>query len=281
MKKVLALILALMMLGSAVALAEEAPIKLGQVDCAAHGAQCFAVITVAVQGDVIIAAYIDEFQVMSGEGVVGVPNSADKFGANIVGSDEGKVLGSKRVNTEYYSGNMAARGGSTVALIDNYKAIEAFVAGKTISELELLIGGLEKEEVVDLVSGATLVDTLGYIKGIIDAANAAAEIQTGHYTIYNCTGEKVTELYFTHTETGEKTENLAGEGIADGEAVYTIMTIPAAYNGHGALTFTYVTESGRTCEFTTLSIDNAPMTLLAADAMTGATPISFSAPEAK
>ena len=47
------------------------------------------------------------------------------------------------------------------------------------------------------------------------------------------------------------------------------------------LTIHYVTESGRTGEFTTLSIEDAPITLLAPDAMTGATPISFSAPKAE
>ena len=113
MKKILAVVCALFLL-MGVAMAEETPaIKLGQIEYAAHGAQCFAVITVAMQGDIIVAAHIDEFQVMQGENVVGVPNSDAAFGGNIVGSDEGKVLGSKRVYNEYYSNNMATKAGST------------------------------------------------------------------------------------------------------------------------------------------------------------------------
>ena len=109
MKKILALVLvSLMVLCSLSAVAEDT-VKLGQVQYAAHGAQSFAVITVAVQGDKIAAAWIDEFQVMSGEGVVGVPNSDAAFGANIVGSEDGKVLGSKRVNNTYYSASWPAR----------------------------------------------------------------------------------------------------------------------------------------------------------------------------
>ena len=93
MKKIVALLLGIMLvLASVSAFAED--VKLGQVQYAAHGKQCFAVITAAVQGDTILDAWIDEFQVMSGEGVVGVPNSDATFGANIVGSEDGKVLGS-------------------------------------------------------------------------------------------------------------------------------------------------------------------------------------------
>lgn len=280
MKKVLALVLAVMMLLGITALA-NAEVKLGQVDYAAHGAQCFAVITVAVEGETIVAAYIDEFQVMSGEGVVGVPNSDAAFGANIVGSEDGKVLGSKRVNNEYYSNNMATKAGSTVQLADNYAAIEAFAAGKTIDELTKLIAGQEAAAVVDMVSGATLVDAQGYLNGILEAAKAAAGVQTGIYTVYNTTGETVTELYIAVNETGDKGENLAGEGIANGECVVLPKTIPASMNGHGALTFTFTTESGYVGEFLTLSIEVAPINMLAADALTGATQISFFAPKAE
>ena len=170
MKKVLSLVLALgLVLCSVSALAEDA-VKLGQVDFAAHGTKCFAVITVAMQGDKIAAAYIDEFQWFAKDDVVGVPNSDAGFGESF---PEGKVLGSKRVNAEYYSNNMATKAGSTVALDANYAAIEAFAAGKTIAELEAAIEGKTAEEVVDVVSGCTLVDTLGYLQGVIAAATAA------------------------------------------------------------------------------------------------------------
>ena len=145
-----------------------ADIKLGQVLFAAHGTKCFAVMTVALEGDVIVAAYIDEFQFMDAATAIGVPNSDSDFGTSF---PEGKVLASKRVNSALYSENMA-KSGSTVALEDNYKAIEKFVTGMTISELEATISTLTKEAAVDAVSGATLVDTLGYLQGLLAAAQS-------------------------------------------------------------------------------------------------------------
>ena len=281
MKKILALVLATLMVLCSLSAVAEDTVKLGQVQYAAHGAQSFAVITVAVQGDKIAAAWIDEFQVMSGEGVVGVPNSDAAFGANIVGSEDGKVLGSKRVNNTYYSGNMATKGGATQELLVSWQAIEAFVAGKTIAELESYAYDKAEAAGVDVISGATLTDTLGYLKGIIAAANVAANIQTGRYTIYNKTGEIVTELYLSYGPEGDNGGNWTDIGINPDDVVYITRRIPGDADGHHALTLTYVTESGRTGEFTTLSIEDAPITLLAADAMTGATPISFSAPAAE
>ena len=168
MKKFLALVLALCMMIPFAAFADET-VKLGQVDYAAHGNKCFAVLTVAMQGDTIVAAYIDEFQFMDAS-CVGVPNSDAGFGESY---PEGKVLASKKVNSETYSANMATKAGSTVALVDNYAAIEAFVTGKTVAELEAAIEGKTAEEMVDAVSGCMLVDTLGYVKGLLEAAKAA------------------------------------------------------------------------------------------------------------
>ena len=170
MKKILsaALLAALLLCLLVPAMAEG--VKIGQVEYAAHGTKCFAVLTVAMQDDVIADAYIDEFQFMAADSSVGVPNSDAGFGESY---PEGKVLGSKRVNAEYYSANMATKAGSTVALDANYEAIEAFAAGKTIAELEAAIEGKTAEEVVDVVSGCTLVDTLGYLQGIVAAAKAA------------------------------------------------------------------------------------------------------------
>lgn len=147
----------------------EGEIKMGQADYAAHGTKCFAVLTVAMQDDVIVGAYIDEFQFMSAETAVGVPNSDADFGTNY---PEGYVLASKKANAETYSANMA-KSGSTVSLADNYAAIEAFVTGKTVAELEAAVEGKTAEEMVDAVSGCTLVDTLGYVNGLIEAAKAA------------------------------------------------------------------------------------------------------------
>ena len=170
MKKILsAAVLAALLLCLVIPAMAEG-VKIGQVEYAAHGTKCFAVLTVAMQDGVIADAYIDEFQFMAADTSVGVPNSDAGFGESY---PEGKVLGSKRVNAEYYSNNMATKAGSTVALDENYKAIEAFAAGKTIAELEAAIEGKTAEEAVDVVSGCTLVDTLGYLQGIIAAAKAA------------------------------------------------------------------------------------------------------------
>ena len=167
MKKILLIALALLVLAMSVA-AAEGEIKIGQVQYAAHGTKCFAVMTVAMQGDVIVDAYIDEYQFMA-TGSVGVPNSEADFGTAF---PEGKVLASKKVNADAYSTNMAAAG-STVHLMDNYTAIENFVIGKTVAELEAEVAGKDAAAMVDAVSGCTLVDTLGYVNGLIEAAKAA------------------------------------------------------------------------------------------------------------
>ena len=91
----------------------EGGLQIGQSYTAAHGDKCFTYAVAVVQDDVIVAAYLDEFQFMSAaDGVTGVPNSDSDFGASYA---EGKVLGSKRENAAYYSENMASAG-STVAI---------------------------------------------------------------------------------------------------------------------------------------------------------------------
>ena len=169
MKKILSLLLVVCMMLPVFAMAEApAEIKLGQVQWAAHGTKCFAVLTVVLQGDVIVAAHIDEYQV--GAGMVGVPNSENGFG----GFTDGKVLYSKRVNAAAYSANMT-KAGSTVALDVNYDLIQDFCVGKTVAELEAVIAGFNGDATaaVDAVTSATLVDTLGYLTGLLEAAKAA------------------------------------------------------------------------------------------------------------
>ena len=279
MKKFIALLVALLMLTAVSALA-EGEVVLGQVEYAAHGTGCFAVITVAVQDDVILAAKIDEFQFMAdGADVpaVGVPNSDASFGSSY---PEGRVLGSKRVNSDLYSLNMT-RAGSTVQIAANFNAIEAFVKGKTIAELEGILSGYTAEtkaEFVDIVSGATTADSLGYANGILAAAKAA-KAATGTYTFYNKTGEAIVELYLIDNLTGEKGVNYAANGFA-ADASYTVTrTVSAEEKDAGySMTVSFKTESGYEAQFATLHIETAPVTLLSADAMTGATPISFFAP---
>ena len=114
-----------------------------------------------------------------------------------------------------------------------------------------------KEEAVD-TNDEAVVDTTD-------------EVTTGVYTIHNTTGELVSELYVYETGAEEKGENLAGEGLNDTEKV------EATYEGttDTVLTLEFTTESGFQGTFETLYIEEVNINLLAADAMTGATPIQF------
>ena len=114
-----------------------------------------------------------------------------------------------------------------------------------------------KEETVD-TNDEAVVDTTD-------------EVTTGVYTIHNTTGEPVSELYVYETGAEEKGENLAGEGLNDTEKV------EATYEGttDTVLTLEFTTESGFQGTFETLYIEEVNINLLAADAMTGATPIQF------
>lgn len=142
-------------------------IKIGFIQHAAHGKRAFADTVVAVLGDKIVAANIDEFQFLGADGNTGVPNSDKKFGENYA---EGSVLASKLMNNETYSKNMADNGQSTKSLMDNYKAIQDHVVGLTVAEVEALVADNTPGEVVDAISSSTLVDTVGYLESIALAA---------------------------------------------------------------------------------------------------------------
>jgi peptidoglycan hydrolase-like protein with peptidoglycan-binding domain len=146
-------------------------LKVGRADYAAHGTKAFANAAVALAGDKIVAVSIDEYQFMAKASNVGVQNSDADFGKNYANQD--MVLGSKLVNAATYSANMATKAGSTVSLDKNFNAIEAFAAGKTVAELEKTLSSNTKEQMVDVVSSATLVDTDGYLKAIVAAAKLA------------------------------------------------------------------------------------------------------------
>ena len=152
---------------------EPTTIKMGKVDYAAHGTKSFAVAIVAMDGDKIVGATIDEYQFLDKATSTGVPNSDTDFGKNY--ADPNMVLASKMTNADGYSKMMKDKAGSTVSLNDNYAAIEAYVTGKTIAELEAELAKNEKtpEKMVDSVSGATLADTYGYVKAFVEAAKAA------------------------------------------------------------------------------------------------------------
>ncbi|WP_028530727.1 hypothetical protein [Paenibacillus sp. HW567] len=151
--------------------AASAPLKVGRVEAAAHGKKCFTVAVAAVQNGVIVAASLDDYQFLSSDVAKGVPNSDSDFGQNY--KDPKMVLASKKANAKYYSEHMKEEAKSTVSYDKNMAAIEKFATGKTIKSLEATLANKTKEQMVDAVSGATLVDTQGYLRAILDAAKAA------------------------------------------------------------------------------------------------------------
>lgn len=110
-----------------------------------------------------------------------------------------------------------------------------------------------------------------------EAASSEAAVEPAEYTVYNTTGSTVSELYLYIVGSEDKGENLAGEGLADGENV--VLTLPEDADQSAKYVLEFTTEDGTTQSFDTLSYEVAPISLLSADAAAGATPISFTAPE--
>ena len=110
-----------------------------------------------------------------------------------------------------------------------------------------------------------------------EAASSEAAVEPAEYTVYNTTGSTVSELYLYVAGSEDKGENLAGEGLADGENV--VLTLPEDADQSAKYVLEFTTEDGTAQSFDTLSYEVAPISLLSADAAAGATPISFTAPE--
>lgn len=110
-----------------------------------------------------------------------------------------------------------------------------------------------------------------------EAASSEAEVESAEYTAYNTTGENVTDLYLYVAGSEDKGENLAADGLADGDSV--VLTLPEDADKSAEYVLEFTTESGTTQSFDTLSYEVAPISLLSVDAAAGATPISFTAPE--
>ena len=158
--------------------AHQMTLKLGYG--APHGERSFSAIFVGLEGDTITNVSIDEFQFMdASENYQGVPNSDNDFGE---GYDENQVLISKVENNEAYSKLMAEKAEAINSLVEGYQAISEFAEGKTISELEEAIDDLHRVEdpsgISDVVSGATLVDTPGYLEEIVRVAKDGFKFST-------------------------------------------------------------------------------------------------------
>ena len=55
-----------------------------------------------------------------------------------------------------------------------------------------------------------------------EAASSEAEVEPAEYTVYNTTGENVTDLYLYVAGSEDKGDNLAADGLADGDSVTII-----------------------------------------------------------
>ena len=111
-----------------------------------------------------------------------------------------------------------------------------------------------------------------------ESAKASDEVAAGEetatYILVNKTGEKVVELY--HFENGQKQgENLAGAGLADGDQITETFKYDADKTKDYVSTLQFKTESGYEGVFDKLHFENVTIELLAEDAKTGPTPISF------
>ena len=106
----------------------------------------------------------------------------------------------------------------------------------------------------------------------------APEMQQAEYTVYNTTGAKLTELYLYAVDASDKGENLAENGISDGESI--VITREATAEEAGSITYIleFTAEGMDTQKFETLHFEVVPISLKSVDAAAGATPIAFAAP---
>ena len=112
-----------------------------------------------------------------------------------------------------------------------------------------------------------------------EAASSEAAVEPAEYTVYNTTGSTVSELYLYVAGSEDKGENLAGEGLADGESVVITRDEDADKQSDVNYVLEFTTEDGSTQSFETLHYETTPICLLSVDAAAGATPIAFSAPQ--
>lgn len=112
-----------------------------------------------------------------------------------------------------------------------------------------------------------------------EAASSEAEATSAEYTVYNTAGSKVTELYLYDAGSEDKGENLAGEGLADGESIVITRDVEADKQDDVVYVLEFTTEDGSTQSFDTLHYEVAPISLKSVDAAAGATAIAFEAPQ--
>lgn len=158
----------------------EKDVQLKRIYTATSGKDGFGRYAVAMDGEKILAAKIDEFQFGDvKDGGVFVPNSDKAFAK---GYAEGKVLYSKAANGEEYSKKMKEYAGATKTLEEGLMSIEDFVVGKTVADLEKVASEAKDGKPVDAISGSTLVNTKEYLNGIIEACKSKEFVTTAKTT---------------------------------------------------------------------------------------------------
>ncbi len=162
---------------------------------APHGEGSFARIAVITDGDKLVDVTIDELQYFDEDSDFEALPNQDEDTEFKAGNKEGKILGSKIMNDEQYSAIMKEKAKSTVSIWDNYKAIQDFAMGKTIDELKEVVEGAEDGKAIDAVTGATLVDTKGYLQAIINTAESRENVTI--FEANNTDDIKVQQIYGT------------------------------------------------------------------------------------
>ena len=145
--------------------------------------------------------------------------------------------------------------------------------------LALAVGMTACGGAASTAASSTASSTASSAAASSEAASSEAEATSAEYTVYNTTGSKVTELYLYVAGSEDKGENLAGEGLADGESIVITRDVEADKQDDVVYVLEFTTEDGSTQSFDTLHYEVAPISLKSVDAAAGATAIAFEAPQ--
>lgn len=232
MKKLLAVLLALMLIVTCTAALAEA---------AADDKTC-TYLVFNTTGEKVTELYL-------------IDNASGEKGENLAGENGLADLASVTVTGENYEGYVKTLSFKTES---GYEGAFATLHFENVS-ISLLPAPAEG---TDATTGATPI-------------SFTAPTLTATYTLVNQTGEKVKEVTFTNNVDGTAFETVK-DLDKDATIAYSI-GYPGDKTGKESfeLTLKFVTESGYEGTFATLHFETVTINLLSADAMTGATQISF------
>ena len=145
--------------------------------------------------------------------------------------------------------------------------------------LALAVGMTACGGAASTAASSTASSTASSAAASSEAASSEAEATSAEYTVYNTPGSKGTELYLYDAGSEDKGENLAGEGLADGESIVITRDVEADKQDDVVYVLEFTTEDGSTQSFDTLHYEVAPISLKSVDAAAGATAIAFEAPQ--